>query len=610
MHLRNYSPETHDLRQSSRKMQDTSCKTQDRWARPALRLMFVSWATVALTLHLGKAQESSTCRCCEPGRIYAPYLKDLPAPKKRDNIGNSHLKITTSSPAAQQWFDQGMNLLHAFWEFEAYRCFLQAAKEDPDCAMAYWGVCMSLPGKKPESSAERAAALAKAKELASRADLKITEHEKHYIEMVESLVKRGSKAAVPTLKLIVEKHPNDADATAFLALWLRDGYLPTGKPKPSTQEAITLLVKALKKHPKHTGLNHYYIHVLEQGPDFKKARNAAIVLQKTAPGAGHLVHMPGHIHYLAGEYEKACQAFRDSHQVEKSYLENESIPAVDNKNYLHNLHFLAYAAADQGRYKEALQVATLLSEVKVPSSRAKAIGAHQIYYLSSTITALVHMRAGKFDLAAASLLPDALPKTSGARHYLLFLRSYCLLRHAIIHAGEPRRDEIIKREKLALNQHIKALKAAEPKKSPAAQPWERALAACKILHNEARAWVDNAEPNKNLKTTWASIAARESNRSGYTEPPHLINPVEESLGWLALHSGAPQHARTYFLESLKKRPGSGHAYLGLARSYRRANNVDEASIYYRKMLRAFSKADSNLPELTEAKNYIDQHTQP
>ena len=202
-----------------------------------------------LTLPI-QAQDEEACRCCELGRIYAPYLKDLPPPKKRKDIGNSHLKITTKSPAAQQWFDQGLNLLHAFWEFEAYRCFLQAAKEDPDCAMAYWGVCMSLPGKNPESAAERAAALAKAKELASNEDTKVTEHEKLYIGVVESLVNGGTGAAIPALRLIQKKFPNDAEATAFLALWLRDGYSPAGKPKTGTKEAISLLEKALKKNKK------------------------------------------------------------------------------------------------------------------------------------------------------------------------------------------------------------------------------------------------------------------------------------------------------------------------------------------------------------------------
>lgn len=553
------------------------------------------------------AQDKGTCRCCELGRIYAPYLKNLPPPKKRDNIGNSHLKITTTSPAAQQWFDQGMNLLHAFWEFEAYRCFLQAAKEDPNCAMAYWGICMSLPGKNAESSCERTLALARAKQLVEDPKLNCTDHEKLYIEMIDSLIKRGSKATLPNLRLIIQKYPDDVDAIAFLSFWLRDGYSPTDQPNPGTKEAIKLLEKALEKHPDHTGLNHYYIHVLEQGPDFEKARKAAIALPKAAPGAGHLVHMPGHIYYLAGEYEQACKAYRECHKVETAYLKAEKTPAVDNNNYLHNLHFLAYSAADQGRYKEALQAATQLSEVKIPAQRNQAIGAHQINYLSSTITALVHMRAGKYALAAASLLPDALPTTSGARHYLLFLRSYCRLRHAVTHPEEPQSKGIIQKEKLALNKHLKALKAADPGDSPESQPWAQSLTACKILHNEARAWVDNATPGKGFQKTWANIAIRTSNRAGYTEPPLLINPVEESLGWLALHADDLNQARTYFSASLKKRPKSGHAYLGIARSYRRANNPTMAAKFYKQFLTAFTLADKGSPQLEEARNFLSTH---
>ena len=48
-------------------------------------------------------------------------------------------KITTNSPEAQQWFDQGIQLLYGFNHDEAIRSFEQAAKLDPSCAMAWWG---------------------------------------------------------------------------------------------------------------------------------------------------------------------------------------------------------------------------------------------------------------------------------------------------------------------------------------------------------------------------------------------------------------------------------------------------------------------------------------
>ncbi|MGB1260527.1 MAG: tetratricopeptide repeat protein, partial [Akkermansiaceae bacterium] len=513
-----------------------------------IALLLASSLALATTLSAqGLTPNTGTCRCCNLGRIYAPYLKKLPPPQQRNDIGNSHIKITTTSKKAQQWFDQGLNLLHAFWEFEAYRCFLQAAKEDPECAMAYWGICMSLPGKLVESANERALALKTAKELSSKA----SDHEQLYIQMVEKLINNGSSAAATSLRTIVQKYPNDPEAKAWLALWLRAGYGTDGKPLAGTSEALKILRPALEKHPMHTGLNHYMIHVLEQGPDFEQARTAAIALPKAAPGAGHLVHMPGHIYYLAGEYEKACQAFRACHRVETNYLKSGKIPAIDNNNYLHNLHFLTYAAADQGKYQEALQTAAIFSRTQAPPSRSKSAGASQIHYLATTATALVHMRAGKFDLAAASLLPDSIPQTSSAKHYILFLRSYCRLQHTM-RSATPDAD-LIRSEKLAATLHFNNLNAAKPLSSGALHPWTHARAACKVMLNEIRAWTDNPIGQKTFKKTWAKLAIREMSRSGYSEPPLLIVPVEESLGWLALRNDHHAQARDFFQASLKTR---------------------------------------------------------
>jgi len=559
---------------------------------------------LTLILPTVSAQEKGTCRCCELGRIYAPYLKNLPAPQRREKIGNSHLKISTSSEKAQQWFDQGLNLLHAFWEFEAYRCFLQAANEDPECAMAYWGICMSLPGKNIEASEERKVALKSAQELAT----KVSDHEKLYIDMVAQLIGSGTTAAVPALKKITQQFPDDPDALAFLCLWSRDGYDSEGKPNRGSQKAITLLQQGLKKHPKHTGLNHYLIHVLEQGPDFEQARSSAIALPQAAPEAGHLVHMPGHIYYLAGEHEKACAAFRACHQVESAYLKKENIPAIDNNNYLHNLHYLIYAASDQGKYKEALTAAASLAEVAIPKQRDQSQGAHQLNYIASAATAMAHMRAGHYQIAAKSLTPDALPANSGAKHYVSFLHSYCTLRHALTNLDDANRVSVMHSEKLALSRHLKALEAAKPPSSPESQTWALAHTTCKILLSESRAWLENVdkEPGK-FSETWAKMATREFDRSGYTEPPLLITPLRESLGWLALQTGNPAKAREYFQASLEVRRKSGHAYLGIARSYVSEENHSKATEFYQKFLTAFSKADPQLTEIAEAKQFITTH---
>src|SRR5687767_5075846 len=110
----------------------------------------------------------------------APPVGDLPPARLMHGIGTAHLKITTAAPLAQRYFDQGLNLLHAFWDTEAYRAFREAARLAPDAAMPQWGLYLSLAQNGQEMAGERAAALARAGTLASRASA----HEQHYLRAI------------------------------------------------------------------------------------------------------------------------------------------------------------------------------------------------------------------------------------------------------------------------------------------------------------------------------------------------------------------------------------------------------------------------------------------
>src|SRR5687768_4498891 len=107
----------------------------------------------------------------------APMFSNLPAPPLMKGIGTASIKITTKSAEAQKLFDQGLNLMHAFWDMEAYRAFREATRIDPDCAMAWWGVYNSLGQNAQENAEERSNALKKAIELMPAA----SDHEKYYI---------------------------------------------------------------------------------------------------------------------------------------------------------------------------------------------------------------------------------------------------------------------------------------------------------------------------------------------------------------------------------------------------------------------------------------------
>src|SRR5579863_9256750 len=59
-------------------------------------------------------------------------------------LGATHYQITTKSPDAQRYFDQGLSLVYAFNHEEARKSFAQAAGDDPDCAMCFWGQALTL----------------------------------------------------------------------------------------------------------------------------------------------------------------------------------------------------------------------------------------------------------------------------------------------------------------------------------------------------------------------------------------------------------------------------------------------------------------------------------
>lgn len=197
-----------------------------------------------------------------------------------DNLGDHHHPITTTSPLAQRYFDQGLRLVYAFNHDEATRAFQEAARLDSTCAMACWGIALALGPNinlpiDPEREKTAQESIQEALLLSSRA----SEAERAYIE---ALVKRYSTApgadrkALDTayadaMRGVSRRYPDDLDAATLFAealmnlrpwdLWTQDG-----QPQPGTLEIVSTLESVLKRNPDHPGANHYYIHTVEASP--------------------------------------------------------------------------------------------------------------------------------------------------------------------------------------------------------------------------------------------------------------------------------------------------------------------------------------------------------
>ena len=396
----------------------------------------------------------------------------------------------------------------------------------------------------------------------------------------------------------LEKYPKDVEAAAFFAYWSRDGYDNSGLPNEGTKAGLEVIDRSLKHSPKHAGLHHYRIHLMEPGPDFAEALSSAMLLPELCPNAPHLVHMPGHIFYLQGDYHRAVQIFQLSHRVEERYLKSEKIPAIDPPNYLHNLHFLSSAAMESGQVDLAMEAAATFASLEVPEDRGRAIGSAQAKYLGQQLTSLTHARLGDFEEAAELIKPEKLSLDPAPRLFLESFKCYFEIR-AMLAQKEAASLADLLRAKIKFRQIIQQYRQNKPIVGSVAEtmPYETSFVTMQLLSSELEAYLESAEADDESLEFTMDLAAKKREAYAYIEPPFLPWCLEEQFADLWLQRGNREKAAKWYLKALKVRPKSGPILIGLARSTSKKED-------YAAFLKAWENADGNRPELAEARAAI------
>ncbi len=296
--------------------------------------------------------------------IVAP--EKLPPPQKLTGIGNLHFPISSKNPETQMWFDQGINLVFDFWDYEANRAFEQAIRTDPNCAICHWALANSLGIHNQEVEGYAHDETMKAVALRSHAD----KREKMYIDAAQADAaahdghKRGEANSPARLRQIVKKYPRDLTARLLLTEAIGDGYDEDGKPRKGTQEKITLLQAILKEKPDDSAANHLWIHAVEASPHPEQALHSAQILADLAPNSGHMTHMPGHIFYRTGDYQRAQVSFDLSASVDEAYMKAQQVAVDDDWNYVHNLMYSIANLLESGRMEQAAAVSAKLTTAR------------------------------------------------------------------------------------------------------------------------------------------------------------------------------------------------------------------------------------------------------
>jgi len=344
-------------------------------------------------------------------------------PELLDGLGDHQREITTTSPEAQRYFDQGLALLYGFNHDAAVRSFDHALALDPSCAMCAWGKATALgpninlplgPDVLPAAYAAAQQAQALAKNATPVEQALIEAVAERYLETYTADRSALDLQYANKMREVRKGFPEDVDvavltAEALMNLYPWSYWTADAKPKEHTLELLGLLEWAMEREPTHLGANHYYIHAVEEHfPE--RAEKVADRLVSLAPDAGHLVHMPGHIYYRVGRYGDAAKVNVSAIAADEAYFARcRPGDFYRAAYYPHNIHFLWAAAATEGQSTEALSTARSLA-AKVEEFHAELPLVEE--FLAIPVVTLV--RFGKWDAVLGEPEPPAGRSYQGA----------------------------------------------------------------------------------------------------------------------------------------------------------------------------------------------------
>src|SRR3984957_3685579 len=591
--------------------------------RPAAARRIALIATVIITNALCAAVASAQATACHSGiQMKAlPAPESLPVPVKMSGIGNSHLTIT-AAPEAQAWFNQGLTLLHDFWDYESERAFEQGVRVDPKCAMCYWGLYQALMFRNGETNAYTAQALANAVRLKPH----VSKHEQLYIDaaaasdaavnVAKSEEDPDNTKEIAIWRQIVKQYPSDLQAKLFLAGTLRDGYDDDGNPKKGQKEQIALIQEVLKAAPDDSAANHYWIHAVEASPHPEQAIQSAALLASLAPGSGHMVHMPGHIYYRVGDYAQAEHWFAASTSVEERYQREQQVSVDNDWNYVHNLMYSIANLMEEGKMQQATALSAKLSHARgkfgpTLYTQSPRDGMSRLDPLLP-----VALRTGDWN-AVLRMVKDGKPDAK--LENLAFLAGQMKEFAAGMQAAEAgdvaaaqAASQTLDADLWRISQRVHDEPA--PKKpaltAPAmavVMPDAKAgplLSNLSVMSLELRATILVAEKHLPEAKTLFDQAAHEEKKLGYAEPPRYVRPVGETEGAALLRAGDPAGAHTAYAAALKDRPNSGFSLYGMAEASEAAGNTAVARQEYTRFLAAWKDSDADRSELTHARAYV------
>jgi tetratricopeptide (TPR) repeat protein len=513
-----------------------------------------------------------------------------------ERLGAVSFSVSCSAPARTA-FNRGVALLHDFWYEEAQWQFEQIAKTDPDCAMAHWGIAMSVFHQIWDRPDEHAVAHGWTELQTARSHPAKSAREREYIDALSGFFQPDKRDYQPRIESysaamdkLYSRYPHDTDAGAFYALSLLAAQAPDDASVTQQHKAMAVLNPLFAKYPDHPGVVHYIIHACDTpslAPDGLAAAEHYGEIAATAP---HAVHMPGHIFARLGMWSADIESNLGSVAASKAAESRHQSGAMDQ---FHSDDFLLYAFLQIGQDGRAKAV---IGDSAASLTRFEALGDMGEHYMEGMfpyyrtklpVFFALEMRDWK---SAAVLEPvaGANPQTQTMTYWARTVAAGHLRQPQQARADLAEYDSLV--EKVRKGRHAYFADST----------------AARIERGEMLSWIAFAEGKSAEALQQMRQSADLQDKVGQGE---VDIPAREMLGDILLELDQPLEALVEYRQALTSSPNRFNGLYNAGRAAEALGDKAEAKSYYTALLKTTDNgSQSARPEFEHVKTFVSSAT--
>lgn len=529
---------------------------------------------------------------------------------------------TSGSEKAQAHFLRGLAALHSFWFEEALEAFRESTKVEPDFMMGYWGEAMAHnhPLWSEQDTVAAREVVAKLKDSA-----KLTPRERAYIEAVKALYAESGNSSKPArdaaysaaMEKVYLAYPDDLDAAAFYSLSLLGLVTPGDKGYRNQARAGAIALEVYEKNPNHPGAAHYIIHAFDDPEHAILALPAARRYASIAPEAHHARHMPAHIFLQLGMWPEAAASNESAWESSDAWMKRKNLSP--NVRDYHSLHWLLYVYLQQGRYRKAEELLTLMKKTMAESTYDNKLRPGYYENNFANMAAAFVVETERWNLAASLFPANADGATSagdagnGGGHGAHGAKASAPVNGPTV----PITVRASNRSQ-TLPLFIRGLSSGRGDATDVEKSLTglRAIGADGAYNATARGMLEIRELEiaavaASVKKDHAGAVELMKRATALEEampppsgPPGLVKPSHELFGELLLKAGKPDEAAAQFRAAMLRQPNRARSLLGMARAAAAMGDNAAARSAYGKLIEQWKQADEELPELREARDYL------